>query len=322
MFTTISKTSVLAFLATCLLASSTYAQLGSAFAGNGNSGQSPRQQQQTPFNSFGAGNQGGQQQTPSVVGDWYFASEDKAGKTECIYSFKADGTMWFGVMTTPHGGQAQKQRADGRYSVSGDQLKIQYESGDSETLKFQVDGTRLKMVLPNQQVVEFSLVQDSGSASNQPNTQRPTQPQPPTQTANNSMTGTWLMSVNENGGHMDVKMVFNPNGTYHMEMKAQGVNGNTNLSLDGRWKVNGNMLVLETDGEIEQVPMQFNGQTLALDLEPFGLRFILARNAQNSSLQPLQQGQGGGYSVGNQGGNRISGYQGGQPYSGNMANRW
>lgn len=232
--------------------------------------------------------------------------------------------MWFGFLITPHGGQTKKQRADGRYSVSGDQLKIQYDDGETETLKFQVNGSRLKIFLPNQRVVELSLLEDSGSASNQPNTQR--QPTQPTQTANNSMTGTWLMSVSENGGHMDMKMVFNPNGTYHMELKAQGVNGNSDLRLDGRWKVNGNMLVLETDGEIEQVPMQFNGQTLALDLEPYGLRFILARNPQNSSLQPLQNGQGGGYSVGhqgrNQGGNQISGYQGGQPYSGNMANRW
>ncbi len=283
MFTTFTRTTICTLIVSLLMAANANAQLNSVFGGNpSGSGRSPNTGapiQQNPMQQSPI--RGGMGQSPAplhqLVGNWYISGDVEGGRLEMMYAFQADASMMLGIAKTASDGQTQTKKFAGRYQVNGNSLQIRYDDGDVENYQFQLNGDRLTITSEGSSYV-FNRVQPAGPTGVQ-NTA-------PTRSAS-PHAGNWVLFFSGNGSMIQGQLNLNPNGTYSLSINASGPNGTNQTALQGRWNVEGSMIVFETDGEIERLPMQFDGQRLGIDLAEWNVRMIFARDVQNSSVQPL-----------------------------------
>lgn len=122
-------------------------------------------------------------------------------------------------------------------------------------------------------------------------------PQPPAQGGGNPFgqalanptTGVWLAAAQNGEASVQMRLELKPDGEYRLDVNARQGGATNQIQTSGRYQIQGNVLVFDTNGVIERIPMRFDGRHLVIDLPAEGVRVGFARNPQESFVQPLPQ---------------------------------
>jgi hypothetical protein len=122
------------------------------------------------------------------------------------------------------------------------------------------------------------------------------------QAPGNPVVGVWLAAVQNGPVSLQARLELKPNGEFQLEMVVDQGGSKSQVQTSGRYQIQGNVMVTESGGVIERLPVQFDGRRLVIDIPSEGIRFGFARNPQESFVQPLPQQNVGGYGQGPYGG--------------------
>lgn len=234
-----------------------------------------------------------------LLGDWFGRVQLRDGMMNIGVRLQEDGV--FKCRFSSDNGQPSG--FDGQWYVSGSELVFAPEDGSEPmVMPLQIDSRdqfRVRFI-PNGPLVEMKRMENNNESQteNRPEQySRQTQPRgyttPHTQQttptprgrynnqrgpANNAnqIVGSWVGQANVQHVTIQTQVMFNADGTMHFQafVNAAG-QGTTNMQIAGRWRLEGNRVIVDVQDEVDELVIQ-NG-ALMLNIEDYGITIPLHR---------------------------------------------
>ncbi|HMP79696.1 MAG TPA: hypothetical protein PKD54_09615 [Pirellulaceae bacterium] len=220
-----------------------------------------------------------QQAAPNaLVGVWHFRGGDQNNSVDLVFAFAANGSYEMVLVTTKNG-RREDQYEKGQWAADAKQLATRSEANENGLYDYQVSSNRLvlEFLMDGQTMrMEFNRVEPNQVEQAPPSgpTTQPVHQQPARMP---SLVGTWHCQGVLEGSEIYVRATFSANGGLRIDMQIGTPQGVVNMSGQGTWSIQGNVLSMSTELGDERVPFEFRGEKLFLDYSMVGFTLEMVR---------------------------------------------